>query len=233
LTIFIKKRQFVLPGELLAEDNYGIGVNVYKDEGKIFSSRVGLAEFDDRNINVVPLKGCYLPSVGDQVIGKVTDIGLSGWLLDIDAPYPAMLPVTEAITRRPTQTKTDLTKIINIGDLIIAKVIAFDRTRDPLLSIKGPGLGRITSGKVVNISPTKIPRLIGRKASMVSMIKRETGCELMIGQNGVVLISGSSQPKERAALDAVYKIEKEAHTEGLTDRVKEAIRRMVKDVDIQ
>jgi exosome complex component RRP4 len=217
----------------MAENNYTLSGNVYKDDGKIFASRIGLAEIEDQKIGVVPLKGCYIPSVGDQVIGKIIDIGFSGWILNIDAPYPAMLPASEAVERRQSKAKMDLTKILSIGDLIIAKIIAFDRTRDPLLTIKESGLGRITSGKIIKISSIKIPRLIGRKGSMVSMIKRETGCEIIIGQNGIALVSSSSPTNEKTAIEAIFKIEREAHTEGLTDRVKEYIREMMKNVNLQ
>ncbi|MEM2734784.1 MAG: KH domain-containing protein, partial [Candidatus Bathyarchaeia archaeon] len=71
----------------------------------------------------------------------------------------------------------------------------------------------------------KIPRLIGRKGSMITMLKRETGCRIIVGQNGVVLISGRDDRAERAAVEAIYKIEREAHTQGLTDEIKEMLRK--------
>ena len=66
---------------------------------------------------------------------------------------------------------------------------------------------------------------------MVGMIKRETGCQLTIGQNGLILISGRSPETERLAVMALRKIEKESHTSGLTDRVTEMIRKERKAVE--
>ena len=60
---------------------------------------------------------------------------------------------------------------------------------------------------------------------MVSMIKRETGCQITIGQNGLVLISGKTPEDERLAVLAIHKIEQESHTSGLTDRVTEMLRK--------
>ena len=80
-------------------------------------------------------------------------------------------------------------------------------------------------GQLVKVTPTKIPRIIGRQGSMVSMIKKETGCQLTIGQNGLVLISGRSPEEERIAVLALRKIENESHTSGLTDKVTEMIRK--------
>jgi len=107
--------------------------------------------------------------------------------------------------------------------LVLARVISFDRTRDPLLTAKDPGLGRASSGRVMKISAAKIPRLIGRKGSMISMLKRETNCQISVGQNGIVLIQGHSQLDENLAMAAVSMIEREAHTHGLTDRIHEMI----------
>ena len=33
----------------------------------------------------------------------------------------------------------------------------------------------------MQVTPTKIPRVIGRKGSMISMIKTETGCQIILG----------------------------------------------------
>jgi exosome complex component RRP4 len=57
------------------------------------------------------------------------------------------------------------------------------------------------------------------------MLKKETGCHIVIGQNGRILVSGKSPEDERVAVMAIRKIEQEAHTTGLTDRVTEMIRK--------
>ena len=59
--------------------------------------------------------------------------------------------------------RRDLSHMYVVGDLTLAQVIAFDRTRDPLLTTKGRGLGKITSGRVARITPAKIPRVIGKQ----------------------------------------------------------------------
>jgi exosome complex component RRP4 len=228
----VQRREIVIPGELLADGKYLAGANTIKEGDAIYATRVGLANIEGNRIAVVALAGCYIPAVGDQVIGRIVDIGLSGWQVDIDAPYPAMLPASEAVDHRQEHLKQDLTRILDVGDLITAKVLAFDRTRDPLLTIKDQGLGRITSGRVVKISPAKVPRLIGRKGSMISMIKRETGCQVIVGKNGRILVSSRYPFREQVAVAAIYKIDREAHIEGLTDRVREMIRRMIMDASI-
>jgi len=154
-----------------------------------------------------------------------------GWIIDINAPYFAMLRASDVIDRPFKPQTSDLPSIFDVGDIIIAQIVAYDRTRDPLLSVREPGLGKTMRGQLVEITPTKIPRVIGRKGSMVSMIKRETGCQITIGQNGLILISGKTPENERLAVMALHKIEDESHTSGLTDRVTEMLRKKKEDVE--
>jgi exosome complex component RRP4 len=54
---------------------------------------------------------------------------------------------------------------------------------------------------------------------MINMIKDETKCDIIVGQNGVVWVKG--EPKmERVAEKVINMIEDQAHTSGLTDRVR-------------
>jgi exosome complex component RRP4 len=222
--LFVNRRDVVTPGDLLAEGEFQPGENALREGNRIYASKVGLVDVEGDRISVVPLKGCYFPKPGDLVIGRIVEAGLTGWEVDIFAPYPALLPMSETYTKGHA-SKTDLSTIFSTGDLVMAKVIAFDRTRDPLLTLKGPGLGKAFGNRLVRISPIKIPRLIGRKGSMINMLKRETGCRITVGQNGIVLVSGRDDKSERVAVEAIYRIEREAHTQGLTDGIEEMMRR--------
>jgi exosome complex component RRP4 len=223
LPTFYENKQLVTPGDLLAEGNYVAGENAYEEDGKIYSAQLGLVDYEERRVHVVALRAFYIPYIGDTVIGKVVDVGFSGWMLDINASYLAMLRASDVLDRPFKPQKNDLSSIFNMGDLIIAKVVAYNRTRDPLLTVGEPSLGKVTRGQIVKVTPTKIPRLIGRQGSMISMLKRETGCHITLGQNGFVLVSGKTLEDEQLAIMAIRKIDQEAHTSGLTDRVTKMI----------
>jgi exosome complex component RRP4 len=222
MVLVAEVKQVVAPGELVAEGDHIVGDNVYRVGNQIFSASVGIVEADGNRVLVVPLKGGYIPMVGDMVAGRIVDVGLSGWSVDILAPYPAMLPASETPGPRGARRR-DLSETFDVGDMVLAQVLAFDRTRDPLLTTKGPGLGKVSTGRVVEISAAKIPRLIGRKGSMIGMLKRETGCQITVGRNGVAMVWGKSPEGERVAVEAIYMVEREAHKRGLTDRVREMI----------
>ncbi|HYB93290.1 MAG TPA: exosome complex RNA-binding protein Rrp4 [archaeon] len=226
MTLLFEKNKFVTPGDQLAEGDFIPGNNTYRDGEKIFASRIGLANLDGKTVYVVAVKGCYVPNIGDFIIGKVIDMTTSGWIVDINSPYDAMLSVSEAVERQFNTQRDALSRIYNIGDLLMAKIIAYDRTRGPVLTTLDRGLGKITRGRVISITPTKIPRLIGKKGSMVNLLKTETNCYINVGQNGMVLISGSTPEDEDLAILAILKIEAEAHTSGLTERISALINDM-------
>jgi exosome complex component RRP4 len=226
LPVFYEKKDLVTPGDLLAEGDYITGDNTYKEADKIYATRVGLVDYTAKKVFVIALKAFYVPNIEDIVIGKVTEVSSGSWVIDINAPRPAMLRAADVLDRSFSRSRTsDLSSIFDIGDLIIAKIVAYDRTRPPLLTVQEPGLGKIMRGQLVEVTPTKIPRVIGRQGSMVSMIKNETGCQITIGQNGLVLINGKTPKDEQLAIMAIRRIEEESHTSGLTDRITEMIKK--------
>jgi len=225
LPTFFEPKELVTPGDLLAEGNYMAGENAYCENKKVFAARIGLVEYDNRKVRVVALRAFYIPRIGDIVIGIVTEVGFNGWEVDINAPYTAVLRASDVLERGFRPQKNDLLSILDIGDLIVAKVAAYDRGSNPIIKISEPGLGKISRGQLIKVTPTKIPRIIGRKGSMITMIKRETNCRITLGQNGLIIVSGKNHEDERLAIMALRKIEEESHTSGLTDRIAEMIRK--------
>ncbi|MGQ9538103.1 MAG: exosome complex RNA-binding protein Rrp4 [Candidatus Bathycorpusculaceae bacterium] len=222
---FFERRQLVTPGDLLAEGDYVAGENTYKEDDKVYATRIGLVDYEDKKISVVALRAFYIPRVGDTVIGTVVEVGFSGWTVDINSPYLALLKASDVLSRPFKPQKNDLTEVLDVGDLVVAKIVSYDRTHNPQLSVNEPGLGKITRGQIVRVTPTKIPRIIGKKGSMISMIKQETECHIILGHNGVILITGKSVEDEELAMMAIHKIEEESHTTGLTDRISQLIKK--------
>ena len=229
--IHVSPRSIVVPGDLIAEgdDVEAESLFIEKRGKKFYATITGLVsieQVDDKyKINIIPLEGAYIPRPGDIVIGLVEDIGLTHWEIDISSPYKGILTVQEALDKPFNPVTDSLKRYLDVGDYVVAKVIAFDRARDPLLTIKGKGLGRITEGSIVEIKPSRVPRLIGKKGSMVNMLIKETGCEILVGQNGRILIKCPNKDIEEVLILSIKKIEAEAHTTGLTERVREFIRK--------
>ena len=191
MTLFFNRRDLVVPGDLLAEGDYEAGENVHKIGNRFYATRVGLFELrDERRITVIALNSIYVPKPGDVVIGDVVDVGVGSWAVDIRAPRLAILRAADALGKPFRPDREELTRFLTVGDTVIAKVKAYDRTRNPLLTLGEPGLGKVTSGLIVRITPSKVPRLIGKKGSMIGMLKRETGCQ-------ICLLYTSPSPRDR------------------------------------
>lgn len=216
---FFEKKQLVIPGDLLAEGEYFAGDNTYKEKNKIFASRIGLVDCTNKKVSIVALKAFYFPKVGDVIIGTIKEVGFSGWTVNIKSPYIAILRASDVLSRSFKPQNDELSQVLTTGDLIVAKISSYDRYHDPQLTVGEPGLGKITRGQIMNITPTKIPRVIGRKGSMITTIKNETGCQIILGKNGVILVTGKNPKHEKIAIAAITKIEEESHTSGLTDRI--------------
>lgn len=218
--ILVKNKSVVVPGEVLTEGmDFLPGKNAFRDGENICSSVLGLSNTSGRVISIIPLSGAYTPKKNDVVIGKITDVSHVGWHVDIDCAYLADLNVREASRR---YIDPPLTKFLGIGEYIFAKIIDISETNYVKLTLKDRQYKRLKEGTILKIASTKIPRVIGKKGSMVNMLKDATNCEILIGQNGLIWIQGDPK-KERIVVKAIKKIEEEAHKEGLTDRIKEML----------
>ena len=218
MTLNVKNRDLVVPGEELAKGDYLLGEGTFRRGENIYSTLLGLVDSKEKFIKIIPLSGKYVPQVRDLVLGVITDIAFSSWYVDLNSPYTGVLSVANATERFIDLDAEDISKIYGIGDVIIAKVVNVSQSLVVGLSMKDRGLFKLNEGCLVSVNPTKVPRLIGKKGTMVQMLKDMTGCKITVGQNGRVWVQGGN---ENIAIEAIKMIEKDAHVPGLTDTVKE------------
>jgi exosome complex component RRP4 len=214
------KRKFVVPGDRITEGNVRPSMNVIKLGNAIIATRIGIAEAGRDGIKVIPLSGVYIPRVNDIVIGKITDHSSLSWEVDINSCFSGHLPAQDVFGRDFSPARDDMGKQLAIGDLITARIIVFDRTRDPMLTIQDKDLGKIPRGEFLKISATRVPRLIGKRGSMIQTIEQATQTRVLIGQNGIVVVTGRNPEGIKLAVRAIRMVEEEAHTSNLTQRVK-------------
>jgi len=223
-------REIVAPGEVLTTDldtyKRGRGTILNKDGTKIISVLIGLKQIRNNYINVIPLQGFYTARTGDKVIGIVVDKNPVKYRCDINAKYEAILRPQNAVKHRKKRRRRDKldTEKFDIGDVLVGKIISADRLNSPELTLVGKYLGRKRDGLVISIDPPKVPRIIGRNGSMIKLLKGETNCNIFVTQNGRIWLKGDQFENERLAIEAIYKIEREAHTRGLTDRIGEFLK---------
>ena len=196
--VLVQDRDVVIPGEQLAEGmDFLPGENTYRENNGIYSKVLGLASVNGRVLKITPLSGPYIPKIGDRIIGRITDITMSGWRVDTATAYSAMLNVRDATTRF-IKKEEDLSQILAIGDYVVVSIINVTSQNLIDLTMRGPDLMKVDGGRIMKVNSLKVPRIIGKQGSMINLLKTKTGCEITVGQNGLVWIHGSPEGEYKA-----------------------------------
>jgi exosome complex component RRP4 len=211
-------RDIVVPGDLLDDSgNKEAGSNAYKEGSKVYAERLGLKKEGSGHVEVVALSGKrYEPQRGDLVIGTIIEAKPSIWFLDINGPSDVGMHVNEVPWRVDFG---ETTKYLDIGDTALMKVYHVDEQREAQVTMKDRTCRKLEGGMTITVPPSKVPRIIGRRGSMIKTIKNNTDCRLFVGKNGVVWFDG--EPGEVSHVrSAIEMIVDQAHTSGLTERVE-------------
>lgn len=207
-------KKLVLPGDFISDDVERAGEGTFVSDGKVFSSVFGVASLKNQ-IRVVPLSGKYIPRSGDLILGVIKEVTFSNWIVDIRSPYDGLLHISEYPRRIEN---TEMARYLNVGDAIMTLVTDVDANMKVELTLNDQRLRPVKNGRIVDVTPSKVPRFIGRSGSMIAMLKSETHSNIFIGQNGRIWITGKDKDMD-LAVRCIMKIEKETHVSGLTDRI--------------
>lgn len=210
------ERKIVIPGETIIEGgDFLPGENTEKRGNEIVALRFGLAEESGNLVKVIPLSGVYTPRRGNVVIGRVENVTFNGWVIDIGTAENAFISLMEV---PKFVNKNALDEVMDLDDLVVAKIVE-SRKKGIDLSLKSRGFGKIEDGIVIKVNPNKVPRIIGKEGSMVTLIKEKTGCNITVGQNGFVWIQGKTVEDELYAKKAIMFIVEKSYLSGLTEEV--------------
>lgn len=218
-----EKRQIVIPGETIVSGNEFLpGDCVYRDGTDVVAGRYGIANIFEKHVRVVPISGAYYPRRGNTIIGTVMDITFNGWLIDFGGAQNAFLSVSEV----PRYiNKNEMQEFLDFGESVIVKVWDV-KSRGVDVSMKMRGFGKIAGGMIISVGPNKVPRIIGKEGSMIKLIKGATGCDVTVGQNGKVWISGKDSDSEVATKKIIEFIADNVTIAGLTEKVEKFIKDM-------
>jgi exosome complex component RRP4 len=193
------------------------GYGTYREEGRIFASVAGILSLRPPMARVIPFSGPYVPGEGDTVIAIVRDVGPSYWLVDLRAYHYAPLHYTGT----PWKIEYgECGEYLHPGDAIVVQIEGIDPANKRIMvTMNGDGLGKLSGGVIETVSPTKVPRIIGKAGSMIKMIQQATGVRMVVGQNGRIWVDGPPEGtlKARRALEI---IDTEGQRRGLTDHIK-------------
>jgi len=188
--------KIVVPGEMIWEQEMRVPNTVVED-GKTYAAVMGMVR-DDK---FIPLELVYKAKPGDNVVGVVTDVRHAGYSVDINLAHDGF--ISSKFSRVTFKQ----------GDLIYGRI----KFVDEVGAVDITDAKRLPTGKLLSVPASKVPRLIGKRSSMLNVLRDGTGCSIFVGNNGYVWVGGKGNLQ--LALKTIDFIIKHAHTRGLTDAV--------------
>ena len=212
----MNENQFVLPGDVIVTGDYRPEQNVILEDNKVMSTAIGFSEIKDDLVTVTPLTGLYTPKTDDLVIGKIVSHNALSWEVDINSYYSGILTASDIFGKDYSPSRDDLSLKLKTGDIILAR-IANVNSRDPLITITGENLGKIDSGELIKISPTKIPRLTG---SVIQTIEASTNATITVGQNGLIILKCDNSTGLKKSIASIKMIGMAQHDANLEEKIQ-------------
>ena len=217
----IKDKELVVPGQILAEGmSYIPSGKAIRNGETITSTVLGSVSVKGHVVKVQALSGGYFPRKNDMIIGQVTELAKFGWRVEIGQPNQADLPLRDASTSFIEQGS--MRKYFSEGDYVFAGITEVGKFIR--LSTRTRPHRKLGTGNIIEVSPSNIPRIIGRQGSMIKTIKDTSGCNVVVGQNGYVWIQGEDLEKVLLVQKAIEMIEADAQTSGLTEKVEKMLK---------
>ncbi len=199
-------KSIIIPGDKLPE---GARIpSAGSENGRVAAV---VAMYDSSSGNAIALEDIWNPKIDDVAIGIVKSI--KNKVCSVDLSY-----FGEGLIIERGYEKSSLEE----GEAIEAKVKAVEDRKTVILQY--PKL--LIGGIIIKIKPTKVARVIGKGNTMINMITELTKSRIVVGNNGLIWIKGGNVP---LAIKAISKIEEEAHTSGLTERIKEMLLKETKE----
>ena len=212
----MSENQFVLPGDVIVTGDYRPEQNVILEGNKLMSTAIGFSEIKDDLVTVTPLTGLYTPKTDDLIIGKIVSHNALSWEVDINSYYSGILTASDIFGKDYSPSRDDLSLKLKTGDIILAR-IANVNSRDPLITITGENLGKIDSGELIKISPTKIPRLTG---SVIQTIEASTNATITVGQNGLIILKCDNSTGLKKSIASIKMIGMAQHDANLEEKIQ-------------
>ncbi len=194
-------KEIVFPGEMISDKPIR-GSYSYVDGGKTYSMVLGMY---DGERSIVPLEGAWVPRADDTVVGVIRAVRST--VYEVDLVFHGRSLIISGKFEKFS---------FKIGDIVEASIKDVEDRKTIILSY--PRL--LDGGMLLKVRPSKIPRVIGKADTMIKQIADSTRCTVVVGRNGFIWIKGENVP---LAVEAIVRIENEAHVSGLTERIKKMV----------
>jgi len=172
----------------------------------------------ERNGILLPLKHKYVPKNGDIVVGVLKNDLFWGAIFDIASPYGAIYKKEEGEGELET------------GAVYLLEISKVDELHEAEVRI----LRKLYGGDLIKIDPARVARVIGKKSSMILLLKGHAGerGNIYVGKNGLVYVISKDKKRRDFLCNLIRFIERNAHKEHLTVEVEKRLEEFEKNSEV-
>lgn len=184
----------VTPGELVTEDTMWMrGHGTYARDEQTISSVAGTITRVNKLLTVKPLRGRYVPVVGDHVVGRITEVGNRRWRVDIGASQDAVLLLGSVnlpggvLRRKSESDELQMRAFLKEGDLLNAEVQGVFGDGSVSLHTRSLRYGKLRNGMFFRVPSALVVRL------RTQTYRLPGGVDMILGVNGYIWLNKSSR----------------------------------------
>ncbi|KAI8979823.1 hypothetical protein BDF20DRAFT_913325 [Mycotypha africana] len=207
----------VNPGEIVTTDQkFMRGHGTYTDgESTVYASVAGTVDRVNQLLSVKPLKARYTPEIGDIVVGRITEVSLKRWKVDVNSRQDANLLLSSVslpggVQRRKNEAdELQMRQFFSEGDMLVAEVQAFYNDGTMGLHTRGFKFCKLRNGSLVSVPAVLVQRCKSQFHSL------PCGVDVILGLNGYIWVHKKFEgmQTEDADLTVSYSNENDKITE--------------------
>ncbi|KAJ3115236.1 Exosome complex component RRP4 [Nowakowskiella sp. JEL0407] len=180
----------VSPGQTISNDSaFMRGHGTYDENSELVASVAGVIERVNKLVVVKPLRSRYIGEIGDVVVGRVTELSMKIWKVDINARHEAVLLLSSinlpgGVQRRRSESdELQMREYFQEGHLLSAEIQNFVGDGVASLHTRNIKYGKLRNGSLVVVPSALIKRSKSHFASL------PCGVDVVLGLNGYIWVS--------------------------------------------
>lgn len=214
--MILEKAGLVTPGEVITEDTMWMrGHGTYSVDDVTYSAVAGTIERVNKLLSVRPLRGRYIPVIGDHIVGRITEVGNRRWKVDIGASQDAVLMLGSVnlpggiLRRKSDDDELQMREFLKEGDLLNAEIQTLYGDGAAALHTRSLRYGKLRNGLFVHVPASLVLRL------RTQVYRLEGGIEMILGINGYIWIrkAGPTSSNSATPMDvSINRLEQESNS---------------------
>ncbi|SAL99905.1 hypothetical protein [Absidia glauca] len=194
----------VNPGETVTTDQQfmrGHGTYTEEEGSAVISSVAGTVERVNKLLSVRPLKSRYTPEIGDIVVGRITEVAMKRWKVDVNGRQDAVLLLSSVslpggVQRRKTESdELQMRQFFSEGDVLVAEVQSFYSDGTMGLHTRGFKFCKLRNGSFLCVPPVLVQRCKSQFHTL------PCGVDIILGLNGYIWVNKKLQGLSNVATD--------------------------------